>query len=338
MKKILNSAETFVDESLEGIILAHGDCLKFSDADRRAVIRSDAKKKKKVSIITGGGYGHLPTFLGYVGMGFCDGAAVGNVFTSPSGESIANAALATETGEGVLLLYANYVGDCLNFDLAKDILEMDDIRVSTVRASDDVASAGKEKWRSRRGIAGIYFAYKTAGAKAEQGGSLEEVTAVAEKACSRIATIGFAFSPCRIPGRTAPVFHLEDDEMELGMGIHGEPGIARTKLKSSKEIAGEIIDRLIEDRELKGCEEVSVLINSLGGTSKEELYILYKDVKHILDEKKIRVHRVYIGEYATSMEMIGASVSLFVLDEELKELLDAPAKTPFLCVSGKEVL
>lgn len=338
MKKILNSAETFVDESLEGIILAHGDYLKFSDADRKAVFRSDAKTKKKVSIITGGGYGHLPTFLGYVGHGFCDGVAVGNVFTSPSGESIANAALETETGEGVLLLYANYVGDCLNFNLAKDILEMEDIRVSTVRASDDAASAGKDNWKNRRGIAGIYFAYKTAGAKAEYGGSLEEVTAVAEKACERISTIGFAFSPCRIPGRTAPVFQLEDDEMELGMGIHGEPGISRTKLKSSKEIAGDIVDRLVKDRNLYGGEEVAVLVNSLGGTSKEELYILYKDVKNILDENKIHIHRVYIGEYATSMEMIGASVSLFVLDEELKELLDAPGRTPFLCVTGKEVL
>ena len=329
MKKILNSADTFVDESLDGIVLAHNDSLRFSADDHRAVIRSDAKTRGKVAIVTGGGYGHLPTFLGYVGYGFCDGVAVGNVFTSPSGETIANAAKETENGRGVLLLFANYVGDCLNFDMARDLLEMEDIPVRYVKASDDVASASKENWKNRRGIAGIYFAYKTAGAKAERGGSLEEVAAIAEKACERIATIGFAFSPCRIPGRTSPVFHLEDDEMELGMGIHGEPGISRTKIRTSKEIADDIIGRLIEDRGLTGNEEVAVLINSLGGTSREELYILFKDTKNILDEKKINIHRAYIGEYATSMEMIGASVTLFVLDEELKELLDEPAETPF---------
>lgn len=330
MKKILNSSDLFVDESLEGIILAHQDQLKFSSDDPRAVVRADAKTKEKVSIITGGGYGHLPTFLGYVGPGFCDGVAVGNVFTSPSGETIANAAMETETGKGVLLLFANYVGDCLNFEMAKDILEMQDVQVGYVKASDDVASAGRENKNKRRGIAGIYFAYKTAGAKAESGASLEEVTAVAEKACERISTVGFAFSPCKIPGRTAPVFHLEDDEMELGMGIHGEPGVSRTKLKSSKEIAQEIIDMLVEDQDLKGGEEVAVLVNGLGGTSREELYILYRDAKAVLDEKKIRIHKAIVGEYATSMEMLGASISILVLDDELKRLLDAPGNTPFI--------
>ena len=273
----------------------------------------------------------MPTFLGYVGYGFCDGVAVGNVFTSPSGETIANAALETETGNGVLLLFANYVGDCLNFDLAREILEMEDIKVGLVKGSDDAASADRENWKNRRGIAGIYFAYKTAGAKAERGGSLEEVTAIAGKACQRTSTIGFAFSPCRIPGRTAPVFQLEDDEMELGMGIHGEPGISKTKLKSSSEIAEEIIARLINDQKLVGGEDIAVLVNSLGGTSKEELYILYKDSKQILDKKNIHIYRAFIGEYATSMEMIGASISVFVLDEELKQLLDDPGNTPFLC-------
>jgi dihydroxyacetone kinase len=310
--------------------LAHQDQLKFSSDDTRAVVRADAKTKERVSIITGGGYGHLPTFLGYVGPGFCDGVAVGNVFTSPSGETIANAAMETETGKGVLLLFANYVGDCLNFQMAKDILEMQDIQVGYVKASDDVASAGRENKNKRRGIAGIYFAYKTAGAKAESGASLEEVIAVAEKACERISTVGFAFSPCKIPGRTAPVFHLEDDEMELGMGIHGEPGVSRTKLKSSKEIAKEIIDMLAEDQDLKGGEEVAVLVNGLGGTSREELYILYRDAKAVFDEKKIRIHKAIVGEYATSMEMLGASISILVLDDELKRLLDVPGNTPFI--------
>ena len=330
MKKIMNTAENFVDESLEGIIAAYPELLRFAKDDPRAVVRANAKEKDKVVIVTGGGYGHLPTFLGYVGKGFCDGVAVGNVFTSPAGETIASAAMETETGKGVLLLFANYVGDCLNFDMAKDILEMQDIEVAYVKASDDAASASRENRMNRRGIAGIYFAYKTAGAAAELGQSLAEVAAVAEKACERISTIGFAFSPCRIPGRTAPVFHLEDDEMELGMGIHGEPGIKRTKIRTSKELAHDIADRLIADQNLSGGEEVAVLINSLGGTSKEELFILFKDVKTILDEKNIRIYKTVIGEYATSMEMIGASVSFFVLDDELKRLLDEPARTPFI--------
>ena len=331
MKKVMNTAEGFVDESLAGIVSAYPEALKFAAEDNRAVVRANAKAKPKVAIITGGGYGHLPTFLGYVGPGFCDGVAVGNVFTSPSGETIANAAMETETGNGVLLLFANYVGDCLNFDMAKDILEMQDVEVSYVKASDDAASADKEHWTNRRGIAGIYFAYKVAGAAAEAGKTLQEVTAVAEKACTRISTIGFAFSPCRIPGRTAPVFHLEDDEMELGMGIHGEPGIARTKLQTSEEIAHDITDRLIKDQGLKGGEEVAVLINGLGATSREELFILFKDVKTILDEKNIRIYKTIVGEYATSMEMLGASVSLFVLDDELRQLLDEPGHTPFIC-------
>ncbi len=330
MKKIMNTAEHFVDESLEGIVSAFGGALRFAGSDRRAIVRADVKSKNKVAIITGGGYGHLPTFLGYVGFGFCDGVAVGNVFTSPSAETIANAAMEAETGQGVLFLFGNYVGDCLNFKMAKDILEMEGLEVGYVKASDDAASADKEHWMNRRGIAGIYFAYKTAGAAAERGWSLAEVSAIAEKACTRISTIGFAFSPCQIPGRTSPVFHLEDDEMELGMGIHGEPGIARTKIQTSGEVARSITDRLIKDQSLKGGEEVAVLVNGLGGTSKEELFILFRDVKAILNEKNIRVYKTLVGEYATSMEMLGASVSLFVLDEELKGLLDEPANTPFI--------
>lgn len=328
MKKIMNAAENFVDESLAGIIEACHEHLRFAKTDTRAVLRR--QKKDKVSIITGGGYGHLPTFLGYVGEGFCDGVAVGNVFTSPSGDTIANAAAETESGKGVLLLFANYVGDCLNFDMAKELLEIQDIKVNSVKVYDDAASATRENRIHRRGIAGCYFAYKTAGAAAERGYDLDRVTAIAEKACECISTIGFAFSPCRIPGRTAPVFHLEDDEMELGMGIHGEPGIVRTKILKSKELAHEITDRLIADQGLCGGEDVAVLVNSLGGTSKEELFILFRDVKAILDEKKINIHKTLIGEYATSMEMIGASVTLFNLDEELKQLLDDPAQTPFI--------
>ena len=330
MKKILNLAEDFVDESLAGIVEAYGESLKFTKQDSRAIVRTDAKTKKKVSIVTGGGYGHLPTFLGYVGRGFCDGVAVGNVFTSPSSETICNAAMETENGKGVLLLFANYVGDCLNFSMARDMLRMQGLAVGYVAISDDVASAPSDKRKKRRGIAGIYFAYKLAGAKAEQGASLEEVEAVALKVSERIATIGFAFSGCKIPGRTSPIFVLPDDEMELGMGIHGEPGILRTKVKTAKEIAGEIMIRLVEDQKLESGQEVALLINSLGGTSKEELFLLYHEIHHLLQQRNIRVHKVLVGEYATSMEMIGASVSVCLLDDELKELFGESGLTPFV--------
>lgn len=329
MKKIMNTAEYFVDDSLKGLTKAYPEMIKFAESDDRAIIRSDAKAKDKVSIITGGGYGHMPTFMGYVGEGFVDGCAVGNVFTSPSGETIYNAAMETNTGKGVLLLFANYTGDCLNFDMAKEMLEFEDVPVSYVKAADDIASANN---RNRRGIAGIYYAFKVAGALAEQGADLDAVTAIAEKACERISSIGFAYSPCRIPGRTSPVFHLEDDEMELGMGIHGEPGIERTKIKSSQEMAKDMVARLIADQNLVEGDEISVLVNSLGGTSKEELGLFYYDISNEFEAKGIKIYKPVLGEYATSMEMIGASISVFKLDDELKELLDAPAKTPFINV------
>ena len=332
MKKIMNSSETFVDDSLKGLVKAYGEKIKFSEADDRAIIRADARTKDKVSIITGGGYGHMPTVMGYVGTGFVDGCAVGNVFTSPSGETIYNAATETETGKGVLLLFANYTGDCLNFEMAKELLEFDGIKTSYVKASDDIASANKANRNNRRGIAGIYFAYKVAGALAEQGADLDAVTAVAEKACDRISSIGFAYSPCRIPGRTAPVVQLEDDEMELGMGIHGEPGIERTKIRTSKEMAEDMAARLVEDQELKKDDEIALLVNSLGGTSKEELGLFYYDLAEEFEKRGIIIYRPILGEYATSMEMIGASVSVFKLDDQLKQLLDEPAQTPFITV------
>ncbi len=332
MKKIMNGAESFVDESLQGLVGAFKDKIKFAESDHRAIIRANAKSKDKVSIITGGGYGHMPTFMGYVGEGLADGCAVGNVFTSPSGQTIANAAMETETGKGVLLLFANYVGDCLNFEMAKELLEFEDLQVGYVKACDDVASADQQNKASRRGIAGIYFAYKAAGAKAEQGASLEEVTEIAKKACQRISTVGFAFSPCKIPGRTAPVFQIGEDEMELGMGIHGEPGIARTQLKSSAEVSAEVVEMLVSDQNLKEGDEAAVLINSLGGTSIEELGLLYKDISGQLEKRKIKISQQLLGRYATSMEMQGASVSVCKLDEELKSLLNAPAQTPFITV------
>jgi len=330
MKKIMNDPAQFVDDSLKGIVAAHPEMLKFAGNDIRAVVRAAAPIKDKVAIITGGGYGHLPTFLGFVGEGFCDGVAVGNVFTSPSSETIVNAAQATHGGKGVLFLFGNYTGDTMNFEMAGEILAMDDIPSAIVKGSDDVASAPRDEWETRRGVAGLFFAYKVAGAKARTGASLSEVVDVTKKVGENTVTMGIALSSCQLPGSNKPIFEISDEDMELGMGIHGEPGVERSTLKTSAEIANMIIERLISDIDIKPGTEIAILVNGLGATSREELYILFNDAKQELDKRDIKISKTYVGEFATSMEMQGASISLLVLDEELKALLDTPAETPFV--------
>lgn len=330
MNKVMNHPENFVDESLEGIILAHADELKFAEDNKRSVVRADAPVQGKVAIVTGGGYGHLPVFLGYVGKGFCDGVAVGNVFTSPSCDAIVDAAKAANGGAGVLFLFGNYMGDSMNFDMAAEMLGMEDIPCAIVKAADDIASAPREMFHDRRGVGGIFFPYKLAGAKAERMASLDEVRAVAEDVCANVATLGFSMSSCQLPGAPKPIFEISDTEMELGMGIHGEPGVERTSMKTSKELAQILFEKLSADLSLASGDEVAILVNSLGATSKEELYILYKDVHEQFQDAGIQIHRVYVGEYATSLEMLGASVSVLKLNKEFKELLADEAHTPFV--------
>lgn len=330
MNKIMNRPDNFVDESLSGILLAHGDALKFADGNRRAVVRADAPVQGKVAIVTGGGYGHLPVFLGYVGKGFCDGVAVGNVFTSPSCDAIVDAAKAVQGGAGVLFLFGNYMGDSMNFEMAAELLDMEGIPAAIVKASDDIASAPREAFLERRGVGGIFFPYKLAGAKAERMASLEDVCAVAKAACANVATLGFSMSSCQLPGMPKPIFELSETEMELGMGIHGEPGVERTAVKSSAELAQILAQKLSEDLNLQSGDEVAVVVNSLGATSKEELYILYKDFYEQLQQAHIHIWKGYVGEYATSLEMLGASVSVLKLNEEFKLLLADSAYTPFV--------
>jgi len=330
MKKIMNQSDTFVDESLSGIVLAHGDMLKFAGDNKRSVVYADSPIQGKVAIVTGGGYGHLPVFLGYVGKGLCDGVAVGNVFTSPSCDAIVDAAKAVYGGAGILFLFGNYMGDSMNFEMAGEILDMEDIHSAIVKVSDDVASAPREAYRERRGVGGIFFAYKIAGAKAARLASLEEVRSIAEEVCAKVSTFGVSTSSCQLPGAAKPIFQIGETEMELGMGIHGEPGIERTTMKTSAELAKIMAERLVADQKLAGGDEVAVLVNSLGATSKEELYILYKDFYTELDQLGIRVVKNYIGEYATSLEMQGASISLLKLSDEFKSLLEDDANSPFI--------
>lgn len=331
MQKCMNAREDFVDESLVGIVKAYPNFYEFCNIDERGIIHR-ANTKRKVSIVTGGGYGHLPLFLGYVGDGLCDGIAVGNVFTSPSSETIQNVASSVRNEDGVLFLFGNYFGDSMNFDMASEMLQMEGIKTAIVKGSDDIASADRSVWEERRGIAGIVFAYKLAGACADEGADLDEVERIAKKAVSNISSFGVSFSSCTLPGEVKPIFHIEDGEMEIGMGIHGEPGIRRGKMKSAKEISRELTDGILKDLSLKETDKVAVLVNGLGMTSREELFIVYNEVSKILSDEKIAVVKSYVGEYATSMEMSGLSLSILKLDDELETLLHKHAYSPLLCL------
>lgn len=329
MKKIINNPDSFVDEMVEGILLAHPDQVRTPGDDPRILVRADAPVDGHVGIVTGGGSGHLPLFKGYVGKGLCSGVAIGNVFSSPSAQQCYEAAKAVDGGKGVLFLYGNYGGDVFNFDLATDMAELDDIEVRTVVGRDDVASQPKERKEDRRGVAGIFFAYKTAGAAAERGDDLDRVVQIAEKTVERTATMGVGLSPTILPTTGALSFELPEGEMEIGIGIHGEPGIHRGGLQPADEIADSILDAVIGDLELTEGDRVAVLVNGLGATPLEELYLLYRRTHHRLSGLGVSIERSYVGEYATSLEMAGASISVLVLDDELAELLDAPASSPF---------
>ncbi len=333
MKKILNSADTYVDEMIDGILAAFPDHLKaaaVSERGIRGLVVADAPVKDKVAIATGGGSGHIPLFLGYLGQGLADGVAVGDVFSSPSAGEMLDVTRAIHAGKGVLYLYGNYGGDVMNFGMAADMAQAEGIEVQTSLGSDDVASAPAAEHESRRGIAGIYFAYKIAGAKAAEGASLDEVKRVADKAGLNTRSMGVALSPCTIPAAGVPTFTLEDTEMEIGMGIHGERGIDRGPIKPADQIVDVMVERIIQDLPFHADDRVAVLVNGLGATAPSELYIMYRRVARVLKEQAIRIERCFVGEYATSMEMKGASISLLRLDDELLHLLDAPCYSPFL--------
>ncbi|MDL2238088.1 dihydroxyacetone kinase subunit DhaK [Christensenellaceae bacterium OttesenSCG-928-K19] len=332
MKKIINKPENFIREMLEGIYIAHGNMVGYAGGDVHCLV-SKQKKAGKVGIATGGGSGHLPLFLGYVGEGMLDGCSIGDVFQSPSAEQMLAVTKEIDSGAGVLYIYGNYNGDIFNFDMAAEMADFEeDIRVESVVAGEDVASAGPavpgEK-NTRRGVAGIFFAYKCAGAAAAEMMPLDEVKRVAEKAAANVRTMGVALTPCIVPRVGKASFEIGEDEMEIGMGIHGETGIRRGKLLPADEIVEEMMAPIIKDIPYVKGDEVAVLVNGLGATPLEEQYVVCRKVSNILEEQGIKVHRYYVGEYATSLEMAGMSISLLKLDDELKRLVDAQANTPF---------
>lgn len=326
MKKIMNKAENYTDEMLKGIYAVHKDQVKCAADDLRCYCTAK-KVSGKVAIITGGGNGHLPLFLGYVGDGMLDGCGVGDVFQSPSGKQIYNITKEVEAGAGALYLYGNYTGDIMVFDDAAERCEMDDIETRSIVGADDVNSS--QDVNVRRGVAGIFFMYKAAGAKARAMGTLDEVLAAAQKAKDATRTVGFALTPCIIPEKGVPNFELGENEMAMGMGIHGEPGIWNGPIKTADEIAQESCDTILKDMSIEEGSQVALLINGLGSTPLDEQYILTNSVIEYLNTKGITVYRTWVGEYATSMEMAGASVSICKVDEELKGWLDEPVNTPF---------
>lgn len=328
MKKLINDPADYVDELIDGLVLAHPS-LTLGGESNRCISRAEPAPEGKVGIATGGGSGHLPLFTGYVGDGLLDSCAIGNVFEGPNGQSCMDAIRAADRGAGVLCLYGNYGGDRMNFDMAGEMLSMDGIEVRTVLGTDDVASAEPGQAEKRRGVAGIVFLYKIAGAAAAEGRDLDGVVAITEKAAAATRSIGIALSPCQVPTASEPNFHIGAGEMEFGMGIHGEPGIWRAGLRPADAVADEMVDRLLAELETAPGDRVAVLVNGLGATPLEELYILWRRVSQRLTETGLTAVAPLVGNYVTSMEMAGASLSLMKLEPEIERLLLAPAACPF---------
>jgi dihydroxyacetone kinase len=324
MKKVLNNIENAVPELAKGIAAA---CSDLELDERYKIIKRKSIDKSKVSLISGGGSGHEPAHAGFVGKGMLTAAVLGDVFASPSSTQVYNAILQTESDAGTLLIIKNYSGDCMNFDTAAENAADDGIRVESVYVGDDIAVEDSLYTVGRRGVAGTLFVHKIAGAAAEAGAELAETKRIAQKTIDSVKSIGVALTSCTVPAKGSPTFSLGEDEIEFGVGIHGEPGIERQALRSSKELVADMVDKLLGETGLAAGDSCAVMVNGLGGTPLMELYIVYGDVAGVLKEKGIAVHKPFVGNYMTSLDMAGFSITLLRLDDELTALLDAPSDT-----------
>lgn len=331
MKKIINRPETVVTEMCKGLVLTNPD-LEF--VKKYKVIRKKNLDKNKVSLISGGGSGHEPAHAGFVGKGMLDAAVCGDVFASPSQIQVYQAIKETADDKGTLLIIKNYSGDMMNFKNAAHLAEEDGIQVDYVKVDDDIAVKDSLYTVGRRGVAGTVLVHKIAGAAAEKGGSLKEVKAAAENAISNVRSIGFALSSCTVPAKGTPTFELKENEMEYGVGIHGEPGIQRENIPSADELAKRMTDALAEELNVTQGEEVTVLVNGFGSTPLQELYLFNYAVAKVLHEKNIRIYRSFAGNYMTSIDMLGASLTFMKMNAELKELLDQESEAPAFSVKG----
>jgi len=323
-KKFINDPKAIIDEMLDGVIGAHASHLRRLSHSPRSIVAVDGPRPGKVGVVIGGGSGHEPTFLGFVGKGLADGCAVGNVFASPPPDPILACAKAVDGGKGVLFLFGNYAGDLMNFEMAVEMAAMDNIEARIVVTTDDIASAPRDQREKRRGVAGNFFVFKAVGAAADSLFSLDECERIARHANSRTFTVGVALTPCSLPQTRTPSFEMGADEMEMGLGIHGEPGLFREAMKPADAIVDDIIDRIFAEMPAKPGDRVAVLVNSLGSTPLMELYVLNRRVRQRLDAKGLVVHETWVGPYCTSLEMAGASVTLMWLDDELTALIDRP--------------
>ena len=327
MKKLINGVDNVVDEMLNGMTAAFPEYIERVPGTD-VVARTGAKKTDKVVLISGGGSGHEPAHGGYVGKGMLDAAVAGAVFTSPTPDQVYEAIQATECGKGALLIIKNYTGDVMNFEMAADMAADEDIVVDKVIVADDVAVENSTWTTGRRGIAGTVFVHKIAGACAETGADLPEVKRVAEKVIANVRSMGMAVSPCTVPAVGKPGFDLADDEVEIGIGIHGEPGTHREKISSVNNTVDHLVGKILDEGTYAEGDEVAVMVNGMGATPLSELFIANLRVKEILDEKKISIAKTVVGNYMTSLDMAGFSVTLLKLDDELKGFLNAPADTP----------
>lgn len=328
MKKVINAPENVVNEMLEGLVAANPDKLVLIP-EKRVILRKEKKAAGKVAVITGSGSGHEPDQVFYVGKGMMDAACAGPVFAAPTADAIYEAAKAVDTGAGVVFMVKNYTGDRGQFGMAAEMCEMDDINAKIVISDDDVAVKDSTFTAGRRGVAGAILNYKIVCAKAEQGADIDAVVEMAHRVNANTRSMGFGLTSCTTPAKGAPTFELGDDEMEVGVGLHGEPGRVRTKLQTADEIVTYITNACIDDLPYKAGDEVAVMINGLGGTPLMEQYIAYNIVAKILAGKGIKVYKSYVNEYCTSIDMAGLSVSLLKLDDEMKELLDYPVDIPY---------
>ena len=322
MQRILNDPDNVVDEMLKGFVKVHSDIATATGNPR--VIKLKDIPPGKVGVATGGGSGHKPAFIGYIGENLCDAVAVGEICTSPTAAAFLDAFRACSQGKGVACLYGNYSGDNMNVKMAIKMAEKEGIEVKTVIANDDVASAPKDQRDKRRGVAGEVLMWKAGGAKAALGGSLDEVITAAQKAIDNTRSIGIGITPCTLPAVGHPNFEIKDGTMEVGIGHHGEPGIEVCPLETAAQMAKRMVDVVLPDYPFVSGDEVVVLVSGLGATPVMELYVLYDEVEKLITAKGIKIHRGYSGNYFTSLEMMGATLTVMKLNDELKKLVDMP--------------
>jgi len=332
MKKLINDPDDVVDEMLDGMVAAYPDQVR-RIPDTKVLVRDDAPVDGKVGIVSGGGSGHEPTHAGYLGKGMLDGAAAGEVFTSPTADELEELVAAADSGAGVLMVIKNYEGDVMNFETAGEMVEMEGTDVAQVVVDDDVAVEDSLYTSGRRGVCGTILVHKAAGAKAAEGADLEEVQRVGQKVVDNVGTMGMALTSCITPEKGEATFDLPEDEIELGIGIHGEPGVERTDVMSADEITEELTANVLDDLDLEEGQEVMTIVNGMGGTPQMELFVVNRKLQELLGDHGLETWDAWVGDYMTSLDMEGCSITVCAVDEELKDLLGAPAETPALTVT-----